>query len=59
MVKIFRDENIEIAGRKFPPEVVKEWSDIMILRDKEIGKGNFGKVYQGFLHLDDVSRYTV
>ena len=38
----------------FPFGVVKDWSDINI--KKQIGQGNFGKVYQGYLHLNDVQR---
>ena len=51
------NERIDICGREFPANVVKEWSDINI--DKEIGSGDFGKVYQGYLHLNNVQRYVM
>ena len=45
-----------ICGRKFPSNIVKNWSDINI--QKEVGKGSFGKVYQAFLNLNEVQRYV-
>ena len=47
-------ENKDICGRKFPVGIVKDWSDITI--HKEVGKGSFGKVYQAYLHLNEVQR---
>ena len=46
--------SIEIDGRSFPPGIVIDWSDIKIRR--EIGEGNFGKVYQGYLYMNEVQR---
>ena len=46
-----------ICGRKFPSNIVKNWSDINI--QKEVGKGSFGKVYQAFLNLNEVQRYEI
>ena len=40
--------------KEFCPSVIKDWSDIDI--KKEIGEGNFGKVYKGYLHLNKVQR---
>ena len=51
------NEFTDICGRKFPADAVKNWSDINI--KKEIGKGDFGKVYQGYLHLNKVQRYVL
>ena len=39
---------------EFSPGVIKDWSDIDIKR--EIGEGNFGRVYKGYLHLNEVQR---
>ena len=50
------NEITDICGRQFPANVVKEWSDINI--EKEIGCGDFGKVYQGYLHMNKVQRYV-
>ena len=54
--ELIENESIDICGRKFPVNVVKDWSDINILN--EIGDGDFGKVYQGYLHLNKVQRYV-
>ena len=40
--------------KEFSPGVIKDWSDIDIKKD--IGEGNFGKVYKGYLHLNEVQR---
>ena len=47
-------QSIEIYGRSFPSGIVINWSDIKIRR--EIGEGNFGKVYQGYLYMNEVQR---
>ena len=52
--EILSKENKDISGRKFPVGIVKDWSDITI--HKEVGKGSFGKVYQAYLHLNEVQR---
>ena len=44
----------DIYGRKFPANLLKDWSDINI--EMEIGNGDFGKVYHGYLHLNGVQR---
>jgi hypothetical protein len=40
---------VDLCERKFPQSTVKAWKDITI--EKELGSGQFGKVYKGFLHL--------
>ena len=52
MKELIRNDTIEINGRRFPIDTVFGWSDITI--NKEIGKGSFGKVYQGYLDLSQV-----
>ena len=52
--EILSKDNKDICGRKFPVGIVKDWSDITI--HKEVGKGSFGKVYQAYLHLNEVQR---
>jgi hypothetical protein len=47
-------ENIEICGRVFPKSTVKDFSDISFR--KEIGTGNFGKVFKGVLDLSEYQR---
>ena len=42
--------------KTFPAGVLIKYQDIKI--QKEIGEGNFGKVYQGHLNLNEVQRYT-
>ena len=54
MEELVHDDIIENIVRKFPTDIVFGWSDITI--NKEIGKGNFGKVYQGYLDLGKVQR---
>ena len=44
----------QIDGRSFPAGVVIKYQDIKI--QKEIGEGNFGKVFQGYLNLNEVTR---
>ena len=51
---ILPQRNIEIDGRSFPAGIVISWSDIKIRR--EIGEGNFGKVYQGYIYMNEVQR---
>ena len=45
---------VNIDDRKFPQSVVKAWKDITI--ERELGVGQFGKVYKGFLHLGKYQR---
>ena len=45
---------VQIDGRSFPSGVVIKIQDIKI--QKEIGEGNFGKVFQGYLNLNEVTR---
>ena len=40
--------------KEFPDAVIKDWSNINI--KKEIGEGNFGKVFKGYVHLNEVQR---
>ena len=50
-----KEENyVEIEGRSFPAGIVIKWSDIKM--DSIIGEGNFGKVYQGYLYLNEIQR---
>jgi hypothetical protein len=44
----------ETELKEFSPGVIKDWSHIDI--KKEIGEGNFGRVYKGYLHLNEVQR---
>ena len=52
--KLLEEGNIDIDGKTFPSSIVKNWCDIHI--NCEIGTGNFGKVYQGYLHLNKIQR---
>ena len=51
------NDTIEIIGRRFPIDVVFARSDITI--NKEIGRGNFGRVCQGYLDQGQVQRYLI
>ena len=51
---LLEEENIDIDGKTFPLSIVKKWRDFNI--NSEIGTGNFGKVYQGYLHLNAIQR---
>ena len=45
---------LQIDGRSLPAGVVIKYQDFTI--KKEVGEGNFGKVYQGYLNLNEVQR---
>ena len=47
-------ENVRISGRTFPAGLDIDNSNVVIRR--EIGKGNFGKVYHGYLQMNEVQR---
>ena len=47
-------ENVRISGRIFPAGLDIDYSNVVIRR--EIGEGNFGKVYQGYLQMNEVQR---
>ena len=47
-------ENVRISGRTFPAGVDIDYSNVVFRR--EIGKGNFGKVYHGYLQMNEVQR---
>ena len=47
-------DTFEIEGRSFPTGIGIKWSDVKM--ESIIGEGNFGKVYQGYLHLNEVQR---
>ena len=47
-------DTFDIKGRSFPAGIVIKWSDIKMGR--EIGQGNFGKVYQGYVNMHQVQR---
>ena len=49
-----QSSNVEIDGRLFPAGIVISWSDIKM--EREIGQGNFGKVYQGYVNMNEVQR---
>ena len=44
----------EIEGRSFPSAIVIKWSDIKI--KSTIGEGNFGRIYQGDIHLNEIQK---
>ena len=48
------DPMVDLFDRKFPQSTVKAWKDITL--EKELGSGQFGKVYKGFLHLGKYTR---
>ena len=47
-------KNIEISGQSFPAGLDIDYANLFIKR--EIGEGNFGKVYQGYFQMNDVQR---
>ena len=47
-------DTIEIEGRSFPAGIVIKWSELKM--ESVIGEGNFGKVHQGYLHLNEIQR---
>ena len=50
-------DTIDVYGRTFPTGIVKAWSQIKF--SEEIGDGNFGKVFKGFLDMNEVARYYI
>ena len=48
------DPMVDVCDREFPQSTVKAWKDITL--EKELGSGQFGKVYKGFLHLGKYTR---
>ena len=51
---IEEDPMVDIFDRKFPQSTVKAWKYITL--EKELGSGQFGKVYKGFLHIGKYTR---
>ena len=47
-------DTLEIEGRSFLSAIVIKWSDIKI--KSIIGEGNFGRVYQGDIHLNEIQK---
>ena len=47
-------DTFEIEGRSFPAGIVIKWSDIKI--KSIIGEGNFGRIYQGDIHLNEIQK---
>jgi hypothetical protein len=45
---IEEDPMVDLCDRKFPQSTVKAWKDITL--ERELGAGQFGKVYKGFLN---------
>ena len=54
LVSLIPDLEVTICKRKFPQDIIKNWSDIEI--GHEVGEGNFGKVYKGFWHFSEFQR---
>ena len=53
-IQLIPKDWVQIGGRSFPASVVVKLEDIKI--QKEIGEGNFGKVFRGYLNLNEVTR---
>ena len=49
-----QDRMVDVCGRLFPQSTVKAWKDITL--EGELGAGQFGKVYKGFLDLGQYAR---
>ena len=54
LVSLIPDLEVTVCKRKFPQDLIKNWSDIEI--GHEVGEGNFGKVYKGFWHFSEFQR---
>ena len=48
------DEIVELWGKKFPRSIVRNHTDISF--GEELGGGQFGTVFKGFLHLSELQR---
>ena len=57
LVSLIPDLEVTICKRRFPQDIVKNWSEIEI--GHEVGEGNFGKVYKGFWHFSKFQRYVI
>ena len=53
-IELLEDQMVDIFDRKFPQSTVKYWKDITL--ERELGSGQFGKVYKGFLHHGEYTR---
>ena len=49
-----QDPIVDVCGRTFPQSTVKAWKDITL--EGELGAGQFGKVYKGFLNLSQYAK---
>ena len=53
-IELLEDPMVDLFDRKFPQSTVKAWKDITL--ERELGSGQFGKVYKGFLHHGEYTR---
>ena len=54
LIGLLDDSTVSILGRIFPISTVWDWENITV--GIELGGGQFGKVYKGFLHLNEYQR---
>ena len=47
-------DDVELWGKKFPRSIVRNHTDISF--GEELGGGQFGTVFKGFLHLSELQR---
>ena len=54
LIGLLDNPTVTILGRKFPISTVWDWENVTV--GIELGGGQFGKVYKGFLHLSEYQR---